>query len=298
MVISKDLVTVVVPTFNEEEAIGLVLDEVRAAGYENVLVVDGYSVDATAKLAESRGVQVVLQNGRGKTGAIGTALDFVETPYMLVMDGDYTYCAKDIERFLNNGERYMQVIGVRDRANMGLVHRFGNWLITRTFNLMFGTSLSDVCSGMYLLRTEVARRFEFRSKGFGTEVEILAQSTTEHDVTEVPISYRTRVGKPRLSTWQHGFQILRDVVGLAKSYNPVFFFSALATVAMIPAAFIVGYTLCLNFFAGIWEFNWLLFGSILFLFGALGLAVATIATLMKRMETRIIKRLERMGEKG
>ena len=41
MAISKDLVTVVVSTFNEEEAIGLVLDEVRAAGYENVLVVDG-----------------------------------------------------------------------------------------------------------------------------------------------------------------------------------------------------------------------------------------------------------------
>jgi len=42
--------------FNEEEAIGMVLDEVRAAGYENVLVVDGYSVDGTAKIAETRGI--------------------------------------------------------------------------------------------------------------------------------------------------------------------------------------------------------------------------------------------------
>jgi len=54
MVIGKDMVTVVIPTFNEEEAIGLVLDEVRAAGYGNVLVVDGYSVDGTVKVAESR----------------------------------------------------------------------------------------------------------------------------------------------------------------------------------------------------------------------------------------------------
>jgi len=88
MAIRKDMVTVVIPTFNEEKAIGMVLDEVRAAGYGNVLVVDGYSVDGTVKIAESRRVQVIQQNGRGKTGAIRTAVDFVKTPYLLVMDGD------------------------------------------------------------------------------------------------------------------------------------------------------------------------------------------------------------------
>ena len=75
MVIGKDLVTVVVPTINEEQAIGLVLDELFEVGCKNVLVVDGYSVDATVKMAESRGVRVVQQNGRGKTGAIKTALE-------------------------------------------------------------------------------------------------------------------------------------------------------------------------------------------------------------------------------
>ena len=60
MAVSEDMVAVVVPTFNEEEAIGLVLDEVRAGGYENVLVVDGYSVDGTAKVADSRGLLTFL----------------------------------------------------------------------------------------------------------------------------------------------------------------------------------------------------------------------------------------------
>ena len=54
MTVSKDQITVVIPTMNEEEAIGMVLDEVRAAGFEKVLVVDGYPVDATVKVAESR----------------------------------------------------------------------------------------------------------------------------------------------------------------------------------------------------------------------------------------------------
>ena len=56
LAISKDMVTVVVPTFNEEEAIGMVLDELFEAGYKKVLVVDGYSVDGTAKVAENGGL--------------------------------------------------------------------------------------------------------------------------------------------------------------------------------------------------------------------------------------------------
>ena len=291
MPVGKHQVTVVIPALNEEKAIGLVLDELFEAGFKNVLVVDGYSVDGTVKIAEGRGVRVIQQNGHGKTGALKTAVTYVDTPYMLVMDGDYTYCAKDIERFLNHADRYTHVIGVRDRKNISLVHRFGNWVITRTFNILFGNSLSDVCSGMYLLRTEVARRFEFGSKG--SEVEILAQSATGHGVTEVPISYRHRIGPSHLSTWRHGFQILRSTVSLARRYNPVFFFSALAAAAMIPAAFMVGYALCLNFFVGVWEFNLLLFGCFLFLFGALGLTVATIALLIKRMEKRILQRIEK-----
>ena len=98
--VPKDHVTVVIPTLNEEKAIGLVIDEIRDAGYDNILVVDGYSEDSTTKLAALREVQVVPQNWRGKTGAIKTAVDFVKTPYLLVMDADYTYSAKDIELFL------------------------------------------------------------------------------------------------------------------------------------------------------------------------------------------------------
>lgn len=293
MSVGKHEVTVVIPTFNEEKAIGLVLDELFEVGCKNILVVDGYSADATVKVAESRGVRVVEQNGRGKTGALKTAVDYVKTPYMLVMDGDYTYCAKDIERFLNNGERYVQVVGVRDRANMSLLHRFGNWMITRTFNLLLGAGLSDVCSGMYLLKTDVAQELEFQSKGFRTEVEVVAQTVTHGNVTEVPVGYRSRVGKRKLSTWRHGLEILWSLFGLARSYNPVFLFSLLAALATVPGVLAVGWALYSQLFLGRWEFNWLLFGSILFLFGGLGWAVATISILLKRMERRIMRSLRK-----
>jgi dolichol-phosphate mannosyltransferase len=286
------MVTVVIPTFNEEEAIGLVLDEVKAAGYENILVVDGYSVDGTAKVAESRGVQVVQQNGRGKTGAIKTAVDFVKTPYMLVMDGDYTYCAKDIERFLNHGGRYVHVVGVRERANMGLVHRFGNWIITHTFNLLLGAGLSDVCSGMYLLKTDVARELEFQSGGFRTEVEVVAQTVMDGNVTEVPVGYRPRVGKRKLSTWRHGFEILMAILGLARKYNPVLLFSAIAGLSIFPASVILSWVGLELLLFGAFHSWWAMAGLMLLLLASQALAVSTISILLKRTERRIMRVLK------
>ena len=293
MAVSKDTVTVVIPTFNEEKAIGLVLDEVRAAGYEKVLVVDGYSVDGTVKLADSRGVPVVLQNGPGKTGAIRTAVDFVKTPYMLVMDGDYTYCAKDIGRFLNHGGRYVQVVGVRDRAYMNWVHRVGNWMITRTFNLLLGAGLSDVCSGMYLLRTDVARKLELQSKGFRTEVEVVAQTVMDGNVTEVPVGYRPRVGKRKLSTWRHGFEIIAAILGLARRYNPVLLFSAIATLSIFPASIILGWVGLNLLLAGVFHNWWAMLGLFLLLLAFQALAVSTVSILLKRTERRIMQALRK-----
>jgi len=61
----RDDVTVVLPTLNEEEAIGQVIQELKQAGYRNILVVDGYSTDGTAKVAESNGAYVVFQHNGG-----------------------------------------------------------------------------------------------------------------------------------------------------------------------------------------------------------------------------------------
>ena len=93
------MLTIVLLTLNEEEAIGTVIDELKHEGYENILVVDGYSTDFTVKIAKEKGAKVVLQKGKGKTGAIKTAIELAKTPYILVMDADGTYNPKDIENF-------------------------------------------------------------------------------------------------------------------------------------------------------------------------------------------------------
>ena len=293
--VGKDQVTVVIPVKDEELAISSVIEELLLEGYSNILVVDGYSTDKTLQILgeKKKSVRLVSQHGGGKTGAVKTAIENVTTPYLLILDGDYTYPAKDIQRLLNHCVNYAQVIGVRDRKNISSVHRLGNWVITRTFNLLFGAGLSDVCSGMYLLNTEVAKHLELSSKGFITEVEIAAQTAANYNVTEVPIGYRPRVGKGKLSTW-NGFGILSAVIRLAWKHNPLLLFSTIASLAMIPALAILGWVLFRQYTAGVWHSGWALMGTLMLLFASQAIAIASVSALVKRSEQRITHRIARL----
>lgn len=293
MAVGKDEITVVIPALNEREAIRQVILEVKKCGLHDVLVVDGYSDDGTAGIAMKNGARVIRQHGFGKGMALKTAMEHVKGRYMLVMDGDCTYDPKDIQLFLPHMENYDQIIGARvnGRDNIPLLNRFGNWVITKAFNFLFGTTLTDVCSGMYLLRTDFAEKLNFEAQGFDTEVELAAQVATEGKVTQVPINYNKRVGEQKLRSWKHGFQIFSAVLRLAKSYNPIFLFSFFAALVMVPASTILIWVL-MDWLRGFWHSGWALLGVMLVLLAIQALVTSAIAVLLKRMEQRIVRRLK------
>lgn len=298
MPVGKQDVTVVLPTLNEEKAIGVVIEELKCEGYENILVVDGYSKDMTVKIAGEKGVKVVYQHGKGKAGAVKTGIEHVETPYLLVMDADHTYDPKDIQRFLDHANDYDEIIGVRiNRENIPLLNRLGNWAITKAFNLLTGASLRDICSGMYLLKTETARRLDIESTGFDVEVEIATQVAVGGEVTEVPVSYRRRIGRQKLSSLRHGARILSTIISLARIYNPAFLFAVLTTLALIPGAILYLWVLYRFFFFGFWHSGWALLGTALIILGGQGLMLSTIALMMKRMEKRIVRMMSARATK-
>ncbi|MEM3437495.1 MAG: glycosyltransferase family 2 protein [Nitrososphaerales archaeon] len=296
--INPDQVTVVLPTLNEEKAIDIVIKEVRSAGFNNILVVDGYSSDRTVDIAKQNGVKVILQHGRGKAMAIETAVNHVETPYMLVMDCDCTYNPKEALLLLNHIDQFDMVIGARrnGRENIPFMNRFGNWVITKAFNILFGKGLSDVCSGMYIIHTNVAKKLEFSSGGFSVEVDMVSQLAMDGNVTEVPISYRKRVGKQKLSRWRDGFKILLSVINLARRYNPVLLFSSIAALTGIPAIIILLWVLYENLVNHVWHSGYALFGVMLLLLASQGLTVATLSILFKRIERRLLNEIKRSKE--
>lgn len=218
MALKKRDVTVVIPTLNEESAIGRVIDELGEEGYGKILVVDGHSEDRTVEIAKDRKAEVIYQRYGGKTGAIRTAIEHVTTPFLLVMDGDWTYPAGGISKLMEETEDHDHVIGRReDSENIPLLHRLGNWGITLVFNILMETKLNDILSGMYLLKTERAAELEFPFHGFECEATICAQ--LHEETGEIPIRYRERIGRRKLSGIFGLAEILFATILLSKRYG-------------------------------------------------------------------------------
>ena len=287
--VSQKEVTIVIPTLNESGAIGKVLEDLKREGYDNLLVVDGYSTDGSREIAEASGATVVLQHGPGKAGALRTAIELVATEYMAVMDGDSTYSASDIKRLLVYGGRYDEVIGARTtgRENVPRMNRLGNWVISKTFKLLFDRPITDVLSGMYLLRTETVRDLRVTSTSFDIEVEIASHVATEGDITQVPITYGRRIGKQKLSR-SHGARILGTLFWMAYYNNPVLLLGFFASLFAIPAAAIIAWTIYQELVFRVWHYALALFAVMLLLLSTQAAAVSLMSLMSKRSEQRVL----------
>lgn len=284
----KRSITVVIPTLNEEHGIGSVIDTLKSSGYDNILVVDGYSDDNTVKVVESRNVPVITQVGSGKAGAIQTVLNYISTPYLLFMDGDTTYDPADIDRFLDHMDDFDELIGARKKGSGSIpaLNRLGNWLINTTFKLLFSVPITDVCSGMYILKTSFAKTLDIGTTAFDVEVEIASQAASKGTIGQIPIKYGKRVGKTKLRPIKDGLRIFRTIMWMAHYYNPVLLYSLLVSLAGIPAAGILLWVVIQSLF-GHWHPGDALFGVMLFLLASQAGAVGMISLLMKRLEYRV-----------
>ncbi len=289
----KDL-TVIIPTLNEAKAIGKVLEEVLATGVprENVVVVDGGSTDGTTDIASSYQVVVVMQEGRGKANAIKTGLRYVRTPYVLVMDGDYTYPARYIPQLLDMLEREEcdLVVGARlfGEKSQKALFKLGNRLLTLFFDVMFGAKLKDVLSGMYATRLSDLRKVDFEMPGFSVESEIVAHFANLGRVCEVPIEYRPRLDpSAKKLKVLHGFRIALDMLRLTWRYNPAFAIFALGALLLVPGLALgawVGYN---YFFTGINYYVKGIVAIVTTLVGLVFLALAILAFYIRRTEIRM-----------
>lgn len=291
--VGKHEVTVVVPTLSEAEGIGQVLDDLKEEGFERVLVVDGRSSDGTPQIAAEHGASVIYQHGRGKAGAIRTALDVITTQYMAVMDGDCTYSASDLLGLLSCARDYTEVIGARTkgRENIPLTNRFGNWLVSKAYKLLFAAPISDVLSGMYVVRADILRAEGLSSESFDVEVEIASTLVSAGKVTQVPISYGSRKGEEKLGA-RHGFRILNTLFWMTYYESPLYMFGLLSVILGVPAVGTLFWVLYEVLRVGVFHSGVALFGVMLFLFVSQGMSVALVSLVTKRSEHRLRRAIE------
>ncbi|ADQ67289.1 glycosyl transferase [Halogeometricum borinquense DSM 11551] len=230
-----DDVCILIPTYNEAETIGGVVSDYHSEGFENILVIDGGSDDETVDIAEDRGARVVMQSGSGKGQAIREAVEYhIEAPYVLMLDGDATYCAKDADTMLEPlDEGYEHVIGDRF-ADMhdGAMTRFnqlGNRIVNRAFATIHGHDFEDILSGYRAFTRDSFGRMTLTADGFGIETEMSVECVKRNiETTVVPITYRPRPSgsDTNLRPIRDGGIIFLELYRRAKTNNPLFYFGS------------------------------------------------------------------------
>ncbi|WP_291765486.1 glycosyltransferase [Caldivirga sp. UBA161] len=289
---ASECITIIIPVKNEEEGLDFTLRELHELGFNDVIVVDGHSTDNTVNVAKKYGALVVEQPGDGKADAVYYGLRMVKKPYVLLMDGDGTYDPSYIQAMLNKAinEDLDEVLGARTwgRENIPLINRFGNTILTSLFNMMFGTNLSDVLTGMYLLRTSIAKAIIPSTSGFSVEVDIASQVASMGKVGEIPIKYRRRIGDPKLR-WMHGINIGIDMIKLMARFNPILILALLASLLVIPGIILTIYVASQLIVNHINHFIWGIIAFQLDTTGLLGILISLNTLMIKRMEYRVIR---------
>ena len=215
----------VLPALNEEEAIGKVIDEIpveelESKGYQTeIIVVDNGSTDKTAEIAAAQGAIVIDEPNRGKGRAIRTGFGAVSGEFVFMLDSDFTYPAGYITQMVGLLESgYDVVIGSRlngsvDHGAMKQVNLIGNHLLAFLANVLYGTRVSDLCTGFWGFKVDVLRSLNLDAVGFELEANMLIEvAKHKYRVGEVPIQYRRRATASKLGSIKAGWMIGKTIV--------------------------------------------------------------------------------------
>jgi glycosyltransferase involved in cell wall biosynthesis len=225
-------ISVVIATLNEEEGIGPTIDELqRILGNSHVVVVDGKSVDRTIEIAKNMGVDVLLQEGKGKGDAMFQGLKQLPptSRYIVFTDADFTYPAEYVPKMLEVLEHdptVGMVVGNRfggdhnhDKSTRRSFY-LGNKVLAFAQYAINGIKLNDPLSGLRVVRAEILQRWTPKSKGFDVEAELNSVVDREgYRIVEIPIEYRIRLGEKKLKL-RHGLGIMKRMV--AESFTTLF----------------------------------------------------------------------------
>jgi glycosyltransferase involved in cell wall biosynthesis len=220
-------VSIVIPAFNEGEAIGDVIARTRAVCPQaELVVVDDFSADDTAARAEAAGARVIrrpynLGNGAGvKTGIRAATGDVV-----VIMDGDGQHDPADLPRLLDLIGPYDMVIGSRDRAGQQNTMRWlGNALLNKLGTYLVGIEMRDLTSGYRAMRRHVIldllhllpNQFSWPT------TSALAFAKAGYHVRFEPVTMRRReTGRSTQKLLPNGVRFLLIVLRIATLFSPL-----------------------------------------------------------------------------
>ena len=222
-------IKVIIPAYNEQHSISKVIGDIPASWVQEVVVVNNNSSDHTAQHAREAGATVVQEPRRGYGFACLRGIDYVrqqaEPPDIIVfMDADYSDHPEELPQVVapimeDKADMVIgsRALGNRERGSMTFPQVFGNWLATRLLRWLYGAHFTDL-GPFRAIRYASLIHLDMKDQTYGWTVEMQLKAA-RHGLrcTEVPVSYRQRIGVSKVSgtvkgTLMAGYKIIWTII--------------------------------------------------------------------------------------
>lgn len=214
--------SLVVPAYNEEKGLPLVIQEYRDV-VDDIIVVDDGSSDGTFHEAELlAGNKVKLfrhEKNAGKVAALRTGVEHATGDIIIFTDADYTYPARfvpDLIREIEKGADLVLGARLQERGNIPAFNRIGNNIFSFIATYISCMSIKDSQTGLRAFKREMFGKLDVKAKGLEFETKMTVRAAKlGYKIVEVPIVYRERVGKSKLNPIKDGVRMLTALFSVA-----------------------------------------------------------------------------------
>lgn len=235
----SDRLAVIIPVYNEEDAIGATLDGLVTRGITGaveVVVVDDGSTDGTVEIVKKYPVTLLRHPvNRGYGASLKTGIRHVSAEQIVIMDSDGQHSAGDIEQIRAELRHYPMVIGERAAADQVQSRKFGKWIIRQVGEFLVEQKLPDFNSGFRgFHRRHIMGLLHLMPNGFSfSTTSTLAFLKLGHSIGTVSIRVAARVGrKSTVRPVRDGAKTLMLLLRIIMLFNPLKIF--------VPASVVFG----------------------------------------------------------
>lgn len=226
--------SVIIPAYNEEKGIGVVLEQLSSVLEgsslpHEILVVDDGSQDNTSEVAKGHeGVKVLRHKGnRGYGASLKTGIRHAHYGLVAITDADGTYPIGRIpdlvEKLVAND--FDMIVGARTGTNVAipLIRRPAKWAIGKLANMVAGEQIPDINSGLRVFKRVAALRFfNLFPDGFSFTTTItLAMLSNGYLVDFVAIDYHERVGSSKIRPIRATLNFIQLIFRISLYFAPL-----------------------------------------------------------------------------
>ncbi len=212
--------TLLAPTLNEIEAVGVILPKIQKEWVDEIIVVDGGSTDGTVEYCQRNGYFVHKQKGRGYGTGMKDGVALARGDVIIEFPPDGNSPPDKIPDLIKKiGEGYDFVVasrytgGARSYDDDFLTSK-GNRVFTWLVNLLFGSGYSDVLIGFRAYRKDAFNALKMNAAGLDWSIQMPIQfAKNKFKVAEIPVDEPKRIGgRRKMSPFRTGWQILKVLI--------------------------------------------------------------------------------------